>query len=75
VEDGRNFNNFIGKMKLKAMLASEIDREKLKHLALQYRTIPHKFTTSFKKEVEATEEDLTISVDKNSSNNSVKITF
>ena len=41
-------------MKLKVMLESEIDSQSVKHFALKYKSIPQMFTTSFKKEIVAT---------------------
>ena len=74
VEEGRKFSSFIGKIKLKAMLKSEIDSQKIAHLTKQYRTEAQKFTTGFKREITATDEDMFIRIDKNTSSDLVKVT-
>ena len=63
----------MGKIKLKAMLESKIDSQKIAHLSKRYRTAPQKYKTGFKREIEATEEDLVISIDKNTADETVKI--
>lgn len=54
-------------------MSSDIDSAKIAHIAKSVRTAPQKFTTSFKREIEAIEEDMVIQVDKITSTDLVKI--
>ena len=73
VEEGSMFSSFIGKIKLKAMLESEIDSKKVSHISKQHRTLAHKFTTSFKRKIEAKDESMRINVNKNTSTELIRV--
>lgn len=54
-------------------MSSDIDSAKIVHIAKSVRTAPQKFTTSFRREIEATEEDMVVQLDKITSTDLVKI--
>ena len=73
VKQGRSFESFMGKIKYKALLASEMDSGQIRHIARSYKTSERKFKTTFSKEVVASNEDLVIRIDKNTSEDIVEI--
>lgn len=73
MEHGRTFHPYMSKIKFRAIMSSDEDSAKISHIAKITRTAPQKFMTSFRREVEATEEDLVIQMDKITSKDLVKI--
>lgn len=63
MQDGKTFASFMNPFKFDAILNSETDRLKVAHLAKQFKTCNNRFVTSFKREFEATERDMEITVD------------
>ena len=73
VEQGNKFTSFMGKLKFKALLASKDDCSKVSHLAKTYATAPQKYSISVQREIVATDNDLVLTVDKNTSKDLMKI--
>ena len=71
---GTQFTTFKDKLKLKALMSTDSGREQLKEFLTTYKTQKNKYENySFESEVKATQSDLMIEVEKNSSKEIIQI--
>jgi len=63
----------MGKLKFKALLASKDDCSKVSHLAKTYSTAQQKYSIPVHREIVATDNDLILTIDKNTSKDLIKI--
>ena len=63
IEEGSSFTTFIQKQRFQDIIRSRIDSMKIKHIARMYATDEMKYECKFKKEVTATDRDLSIVID------------
>ena len=71
---GTQFTTFKDKLKLKALMSTDSGREQLKEFLTTYKTQKNKYENySYESEVKATQSDLMIEVEKNSSKEIIQI--
>ena len=73
IEMGRTFAPYIARLKLKAIMESPIERKNAIHLAQRYETSLRKYNTSFERQFKATDHDLIIKIDKQTSNDLIMV--
>lgn len=73
IESGSNFDSYLQSMRFEAILESPTDAFKIKHIARRYATDSYQFECKFKKTFTATESDMLIKIDKNSSKDVIQV--